>query len=309
MANIGFDPTIGPASSTGTAAEEWNAGTVNALGTGLALTGGTLVAAPIWNAGNVGTVAGPGIVVASDIITVEWNAGTVTSLGSGVTLTAGVLTAGGGGGGSAAQVVTLAPFTRPALSSFTWNNQQSATATDHANGPLSLSNAAGTDNNIHGLQQSVPGSTPWTVTAQLSNATIGGTSGSAFTSSGIYLTDGTGFDILHIGMSSSYNTPGPVLEWEHWTNATTFSSVVFSLYYDASNPWLRISWSGTTATFSVSPNGADWQVVHASSLEIGTPTAAGFCVLNTESYPQLAVLNLWELTTGAGSTATFQATY
>lgn len=44
MSNQGFTPAIGPRAASTSGAQEWNAGTVNALGSGLSLSGTTLSA-------------------------------------------------------------------------------------------------------------------------------------------------------------------------------------------------------------------------------------------------------------------------
>ena len=62
-------------------------------------------------------------------------------------------------------------FVRPNLASFTWLNQGTATATDHIGGPLTISSTSTTTDNIRGLYQSVPGSTPWDFRALLARQT------------------------------------------------------------------------------------------------------------------------------------------
>lgn len=310
---------------------EWSGGTVNALGTGLAISGGSLV--PNWEAGTITTV-GPGLFVTSDTLKANWNGGTVTTLGSGLTLTSGTLTAAGsgssewtagtvtaigsglvisgdtlsatgGGGGGNSQVVTFAPFTRPALSSFTWVNQITTTATDHANGPLTLITQPAQPFGVSGLQMPVPVSAPYTLSAQILMAGPGVGSNENY-SSGIYFTDGTKFLAFNF-----YNIAGPQIGINQWASTTDNSNAVIFEPFIGSNLWLRMRNDGTTITFWISSNGADWvpfNYSEASGAFLATITACGFCINNNNSAQGIAAaLNNWELVAGSGSTATFQA--
>jgi hypothetical protein len=80
---------------------EWNAGTVAALGSGLAITGGTIAATAVaseWNAGTVSAV-GAGLAITAGTIAAtgggasQWNAGTVSAVGPGLAITAGTINA------------------------------------------------------------------------------------------------------------------------------------------------------------------------------------------------------------------------
>lgn len=87
--------------TTAVAASQWSAGPVATLGTGFALTSGTLAASSAWNAGTV-TALGANISAPSGTLTFtdsdQWNAGTVSALGSGLALASGTITATGASG-------------------------------------------------------------------------------------------------------------------------------------------------------------------------------------------------------------------
>jgi hypothetical protein len=89
--------TAGPSKTAATATQEWNAGSVIALGTGLSIVGATLEASfptAEWNAGSV-TAVGAGLAINSDTLNVtfteEWTAGSVTALGSGLAINSDTL--------------------------------------------------------------------------------------------------------------------------------------------------------------------------------------------------------------------------
>lgn len=70
------------------AAQQWNAGTVTALGSELSISSTTLHAN--WRPGTV-TVLATGLTLAAGSLTPDWQAGTVTTIGTGLTLSAGTL--------------------------------------------------------------------------------------------------------------------------------------------------------------------------------------------------------------------------
>lgn len=84
---VGTGVVTGPASP---APQEWNAGTVNALGTGVTINSGTLTVTQEWLAGNVGTV-GAGLALNSGTLTGDWQTTVVNALGAGVTINSGTL--------------------------------------------------------------------------------------------------------------------------------------------------------------------------------------------------------------------------
>ena len=95
--NLTLTPT-GTLNATG-GVSQWTAGTVTALGAGLADTGGTLTVAQQWNAGSVtavsgGTISGGTLTIAGG--SGQWNAGSVTAIGSGLVLSGATLAASSG---------------------------------------------------------------------------------------------------------------------------------------------------------------------------------------------------------------------
>jgi len=89
----------GPISTSGTITAEWQAGTVQAVGFGLAITGlSALTLEADWQAGEVALVgAGLSIAGSPPALEADWQGGVVTNLGAGLTLNLGTLTAEGTG--------------------------------------------------------------------------------------------------------------------------------------------------------------------------------------------------------------------
>lgn len=78
-----------------TGATQWNAGSVTALATGLAISGGSLT--PNWQAASV-TSVGTGLTIVAGVLETtasasEWSAGTVTALGLGLNINSGTIAA------------------------------------------------------------------------------------------------------------------------------------------------------------------------------------------------------------------------
>jgi hypothetical protein len=203
-------------------------------------------------------------------------------------------------------IVTVAPWTRPDVSTFSWVNQQSATSSQYANGPLVITYPASTDTNLHGLVQSVPGSSPWTITINLafnSNAT-----NTPF--AGIIIYDGT--KAVTMGVTTYNNGSLQVLAF---TSVTASGSVPnppninsFWPWYGGA-VWLRVNYDGTNLNFYTSSNGAVWQAAGSltAATYLGTITRAGFFLSADSNFPVSASLYNWELTTGSGSSTSFTA--
>lgn len=318
MSNSGFDPTMGastPASAAGGGTVVAGANITVANGNTVAvagsphLTGTTAIDALNINAGGVIAGVGHGLSINTGTLGADWNGGAVSALGSGLTLVAGTLAATGGGGSSNKTVVTVQPWSRPLLASFTWRNQGSATAVDITNGPLSIKINNGVDTNNHGLEMAVPGSTPWTLTVQ-----FGGVALKPFTAGGgayAYVTDGTKFAQIGVNNPSQAYNVGYVIHqtttaWSSGTNAFTNGGAPVG-----DRLWLRISNDGTNLIYSASTDGAVWDqwFTEAKGAFLGTITAAGFLLNNQASTPLHVSLLNWELVTGAGSSTLFSAVY
>jgi hypothetical protein len=246
----------------------------------------------------------------------SWNAGTVNAVGSNLTVSsntlavqaspsfAGTVTAAAFVGttvGSSSQVVTVAPFTRPALGSFTWLNQGSATATDHTNGPLTIVMPGGVDNADHALYVAAPGSSPWTLTGQISTPAA-----YASTNQNNYIFISNGTTEARWGVQAASGGPDLLLYY----GTTGYNQ---PLCGGGAFVWMRLHYDGTNVTGYVSQNGADWWTAWEFPLSdffSGSVSECGFGLSNGNNMTSNGVsLNNWELTTGNGSSATFQAGY
>lgn len=208
---------------------------------------------------------------------------------------------GSGGGGGHVPLETGIPVGRPALASMNWRNQVSCTATEHTNGPITI--AGGPDGDIHGLEQNVPGTTPWTMTVKMNMIVWPGN----YYSGGIYVTDGTKL------VTWTYSPFGTKFS-EGWYN--TVSSFNAENFARQSLPiltdcWWRLHDDGTNHIVSISLNGADWMQIHSAARGgwIGTPVAAGVHISPVDSsgtgLPMHLALWNYELTTGSGTDSTW----
>ena len=178
-----------------------------------------------------------------------------------------VLVSGGGGstpmywaaipGTTAPPLVDGVPVGRPAASLFAWRNAGSATYAEHANGPITLSIPAQSGDQLRGFEQSVPGSPPYTLTVKLDISALNAN----FYQSGIYIADSSGKLIAF----DQYQA-GSILQVAYWNSASSFGSNRKTKGIAlGSTVWLRINHDGTNLKFSVSRNGADWQLFYSES--------------------------------------------
>lgn len=209
------------------------------------------------------------------------------------------------GGGTAGVGYGMArpPFSRPALGSFTWTNQGTATATDWANGPLTIQGlgAGAGVNTWRGLGMAVPGAAPWTLTAELGNGSYPGQDPGV----GVYVYDGT-----KLTWFGNQTNGGAKTTIANFTNVTTWNSAPLDiLARTATRWWWRINNDGTNLNFYNSENGADWALVYSALVGswLGAITLAGFGMLVASpiTTTNIASLYSWEFVTGAGSNATF----
>ncbi|TGQ51030.1 hypothetical protein EN836_26165 [Mesorhizobium sp. M1C.F.Ca.ET.193.01.1.1] len=191
----------------------------------------------------------------------------------------GIGTIVGAGVSSTGPVVALpAPVvSRPALSSLTWLNQASATATDNANGPLVLKTTQNTSasSNLNALTKSVAGG-DWTVTIQYAQGNH--TSGSNTDIFGLIVRSSFNNRIYVCGLNGS----SAIAIWSYST-ATAWNSSVASktILPNYSNVWVRASYTSatTTLTFFYSIDGYTWdQVYTTASPYTGAPTDYGITV-------------------------------
>lgn len=162
------------------------------------------------------------------------------------------------------------PYNRPAVGATTWYNQNGATVTDYASGPLvmkSTTNSGGSDS-LTGLYVPSPGTgASWTATT---NAIISGNNNSG--APGIFhfpigITDGTKAQLMGL-----YYTGGPNFIVTQFSNATTgvgnnFLSG-FPLIDTVTNCWWRMVYNqgANTIAWQWSPDGFDY-----TTLYTGTP--------------------------------------
>jgi hypothetical protein len=112
----------------------WSGPSVSAVGSGLTVVAGTLVATGTqqWTAGSVSAVGSGLSVVTGTIVstvTQQWAAGSVTAIGSNIVVSGGTIsaTASGGGGGTGAAILLDPQITEsgtPSTSAFAFKGQQ-----------------------------------------------------------------------------------------------------------------------------------------------------------------------------------------
>lgn len=206
-------------------------------------------------------------------------------------------TGGGGGGGFA---------TLPALSAFTWVNQNggaSATATQSStyttNGPITLYLPYASALNWKGLFQNVPGSTPWKIQAQMSIATNYINSNGM----GLYLYDGTKLVGLELLIQTAASNTGMGFRVEHVTNVTTDGATQVSGHAGlAGTWWLQIRCDGTNYYFDWSLDGANWFNLWSEAIGAYiTATKIGFGGVNVSSGVNLYIA-LLQLNTFSNAT-------
>lgn len=259
--------------------QEWQAGTVTAIGGTLTLTSGTL-SAP----------AAPAQ---------EWTAGTVSSLGSNLTLASGVLSASGGGGGGSGTGAS-GFYTRPALGSFTWYNRGTATATDNPQpGPLTMTAPGTSGINFVLLGQTVP-ATPWTVTAKIRRQQ----DAIDYLAGGIAAIDTVSGRVI---MFYSQWNAGVFLTITEANSYTSYSSNVLAVQVsDIEDGWYRVTDDGTNLTFWFSVDGFDFIKVYTQARTAWLTNGAKAIAwgLNSQGTPatnNTVKLCGWDLSSGTGN--------
>jgi len=261
-----------------------NAGTVAAvpgaiaIGSNLSLSAsGTLSATGSGSVTSI--VAGAGLnggtITAAGTLSAAWNGGSVSAIGSGVTLTSGTLTAGGGVSNVVAGCITntgatltlpgappLQSSTLPAAAGFSFVNQNSATLTDHTNGPLTwiCTTTLGSDQ-ISAVHKAVPAGS-WTLTANIQGF-VTNVNGANFG-----IDDGTKVKFFQLG-----DNGGAVqLVIQHWNSYTSSTGSgqdaggIVSI--NLPNPiWLRIIYNSVTPslTWQYSIDGFNWFTMETES--------------------------------------------
>ena len=147
-------------------------------------------------------------------------------------------------------------YVPPLASAFTWDNQNSATATDNAGTLYVSKQSSGTiSNQMITLYKTAP-SAPYKVTAKI-------------------LADFAPQNFNGWGMGWRQSSDGKLAGYMHifvgalmvgfarkFTNSTTWSADYFGSLPQQHLPWLRIEDDNTNRICSVSPDGINWKVVH-----------------------------------------------
>lgn len=299
------DCCIGPSNppSGGGGSDEWNAGSVTALGAGLSIDAETLVAqwqaGPIdalgsglsfggsdhetivadWQAGTVNAI-GAGLTLVSDTLTAtgalsEWQAGTVTALGANLSLTSGTLAAtGGGGGGGAGNALWVLP-NNPTIGSFAQINI-SGTVTATASGTsntVTLFDGGSNALKLEGLTLAVPVSTPYRVAI----LAYGTGQSVQYNSQAFGWTDGTKFETMTIVNSFNVVTHS---QWSNSASRATDTSVwtIFASPYGMTygGLWIGLRDDGTNVHYELSQDGVNFITIFTVTKSSGYLGSSGY---------------------------------
>ncbi len=193
--------------------------------------------------------------------------------------------AAAGGGGSS--------FTPPPLvSTWTWVNQGTATAVDQTNA-LYMRAPQAAQANIRALVRAAP-ATPWTLTAGFLGWLHAGTSQGV----GLCFRNSSGAMQPHWFWTST----GQNLQWygQNMNSATSYSGDLELINLPPSAQtfpvWFRLADDGTNKSFSVSPDGTNFELVHSiARTSFMTPNQIGIC-LNSASNVVSMTLVSWAMT-------------
>lgn len=189
----------------------------------------------------------------------------------------GISTVVGAGVSSSAATIAIPGvpvITRPALSTFTWLNQASATATDHANGPLVLQTAQNSSSaNVSALIKPVAGSN-WTVTVEYAQ----GNQVASDNYAGLVIYNSSNGRLYVCGLNGAQS-----IGIGAYANVTSYPSNTGSLpiLLNPGAVWIRAQYvsATTTLTFSYSIDGFTWsQIYSTASPYVGVPTGYGLAV-------------------------------
>jgi hypothetical protein len=206
---------------------------------------------------------------------------------------------GGGGGG---QQFVAGGLSVPVAASFAWINQGGAAATNQASGPLTLTAPASGSNNLRFFGENVPGSAPWTATAEFTFSM----SAQNYHYCGIAVSDGTKFTIFTFTAQGNYVS----LFVQNWGNTGTFSSSIYQGGWAVLGPatFLRVYNDGTDYNFQVSCDGINYATLLQQAVAAFlTATKVGFLMENQDASDGEIVMNVfgWEAVTGTGTVLTF----
>jgi hypothetical protein len=204
------------------------------------------------------------------------------------------------------------PVGRPAGSSFTWMNQGGASYAEYTNGPITLTIPAQSGDQVRGIGQAPPSSTPYTLTAKIDTMLWG----KDYYVAGIYVLDSGGklLTIQYQTATISGATPHNI-GVNRWNSATSFNSSPKGEQVSESRTWwLRINNDGTNWNFYVSPNGADWMLFYSEGVTafLGS-TIASLGVFgdnnDTTGIGFSSLISLWsfEVASGSGTNSSWQS--
>lgn len=161
----------------------------------------------------------------------------------------------------------------PTVSSFTWDNQNSATATDNVGTIFLSKQSSGTiANQLIVLYKTAP-SPPYKLTAKI----IADVAPQNFAGYGLVFrqsSDGKLAGLTYVFVGSLM-----VAFARKFTNSTTFSADYFGSLPQYHQPWVRIEDDNTNRICSVSCDGVNWKVLHTvGRTDFLTADQIGFCI-------------------------------
>ncbi len=188
-------------------------------------------------------------------------------------------------------VLTSPVMTPVSQSSFTWDNQGGATATDFGSGIKLFAPTAGSSHSLRVMYVPTP-STPYTVTARF--ITNGGLVNGNDCTIGLLWGDGTKYQTWHTYMG----TNAWYLTCSRFSNSNTYVSDDYSAPNLALNnhmQWYRISDDGTNRTMGISRDGVNFITCFSiPSNTYLTPNRVGF-FLNAYNGDVNSTLVSWEI--------------
>jgi hypothetical protein len=204
------------------------------------------------------------------------------------------------------------PVGRPTGSSFSWLNQGGASYAEYTNGPITLTIPAQSGDQLRGIGQAPPSSTPYTLTVKIDTMLWG----KDYYVAGIYILDSGGKMLtLAYQTSTGGSQSQHAIGVTRWNSATSFSATQKTEQISESRTWwLRINNDGTNWNLSLSPNGADWIAFYSEGLTafLG-PTIADLGIYgdnnDTTGIGLSSFISMWsyELASGSGTNSSWQS--
>jgi hypothetical protein len=291
--NAGTVAAIGSglAISNQTLAAQWSGGSVAAIGSGLTITAGNTLQTTFteqWNAGTVNAI-GTGLILSGNTLAAtassqQWNAGTVTSIGGGLQLSAGVL------GATGQQFYNVAAGV-PSLSSFTQVGIAGTTSIAQSTGKIiSIKDTGGNAFDLRGLVYTAP-STPYRIAILVCNTQPTSTSTARALCWGF--SDGTKYQVLYCEANGGAN-----IYLVNFSNSTTEVNAtpitnVNPLQY-GSVIWLGLRSDGTNIYFEYSSDGVNFITIYSTLISTNyiTTIADVFIGISPQSATSASALSI-----------------